>query len=158
MAQTRNNKKGFTILFASLFAGLLLAIGVGIFNIIFKELILASSAKESQFAFYAADSGIECALYWDLREKVFATSTNSTATPAGTLCNGDDITLSSEWNVTTGAGTGVTTFSMDFPPESYCAIVTVTKNAGDTTIESRGYNTCDTENLRRVERGLRVDY
>jgi hypothetical protein len=42
----------------------------------------------------------------------------------------------------------------------YCAIVTVEKRASDgkTYIKSKGYNTCDTGNTRRVERGIEVDY
>lgn len=44
-------------------------------------------------------------------------------------------------------------------PMPSCAIVTVTKNPGGTTyIKSRGYNTCDTSNGRRVERGVEVTY
>jgi len=154
----KKHRKGFTLLFASLIASLLLAIGAGIFSIVFKELILTSSARESQFAFYAADTGIECALYWDLRGRVFATSTASAPTPSGTKCNTNDITTSPSWNVVVGPSSGVTTFSVVFSPEPYCATVTVIKNSGDTTIESRGYNTCDTTNLRRVERGLKVEY
>jgi len=152
------SKKGFTLLFASLIASLLLAISTGIFNIVFKELILASSARESQFAFYSSDSGIECALFWDLKGKVFATSSLSAPTPAGTKCNNQDITISDEWDVSTGANSAVTLFSLNFPPEPYCVTVTVKKEGDDTTLESRGYNTCDTSNLRRVERGLKVEY
>jgi hypothetical protein len=44
------------------------------------------------------------------------------------------------------------------PPYDYCAEATVkkTNNAGviETTIEAKGYNTCDITNPRRVERGL----
>jgi hypothetical protein len=44
-------------------------------------------------------------------------------------------------------------------PSNACAIVNVTKNGDGTTyIKSRGYNTCDTSNGRRVERGVEVLY
>lgn len=66
---------------------------------------------------------------------------------------------------TGGGGTPTRTsvfgFNMDggANPIQTCAIVTVTKNLNDTThIASRGYNTCDTNNTRRIERGLEVDY
>ncbi len=49
------------------------------------------------------------------------------------------------------------TFQVTFSPEPYCADVTVIKG-GATTIESRGYNTCDTGNARRVERAIKVTY
>jgi hypothetical protein len=151
-----STNKGFTLLFASLIAALLLAIGTGIFNIVFKELILTSSAKGSQFAFYSADSGIECALFADLRKRSFATSTGSAPPPSETMCAGQNI--SSGWNVVTGANSAVTTFELTFPPSQQCATVTVIKGGGDTTIEARGYNTCDTSNPRRMERGISVKY
>ncbi|MEK7579408.1 MAG: LamG-like jellyroll fold domain-containing protein, partial [Patescibacteria group bacterium] len=59
-------QRGFTLFYAVLVASLLLAIGIAIFNITFKELVLSSGSRESTNAFYAADSGIECAFYWDL--------------------------------------------------------------------------------------------
>lgn len=60
-------RRGFTLFYAVLTSSLLLAIGLAIFNITFKELVLSSGARESSNAFYAADTGLECALYWDLR-------------------------------------------------------------------------------------------
>ncbi len=59
-------RRGFTLFYSVLVSSLLLAIGMAIFNITFKELVLSSGSRESTNAFYAADSGIECAFYWDL--------------------------------------------------------------------------------------------
>ncbi|HEY4512484.1 MAG TPA: pilus assembly PilX N-terminal domain-containing protein [Candidatus Paceibacterota bacterium] len=56
---------GFTLLFASLIGALVIAVGLAILNITLKQLTLASAGKQSQRAFYSADSGIECALYLD---------------------------------------------------------------------------------------------
>src|SRR5581483_9987816 len=82
MKERSNNRikgnKGFAMLFAVLVASLLLAIGISIFNLTVKELILSSSGRESQFAFYAADTGAECAIYWDFKGvDIFATSTDT---------------------------------------------------------------------------------
>ena len=60
------NKKGFTLLFAVLVSVLVLAIGTSMINIALKQIILSGSGRESQFAFYAANTGVECALYWDI--------------------------------------------------------------------------------------------
>src|SRR3989344_4229619 len=60
-------RRGFTLLFAMIISSIVLSIGLGIFNIALKELVLSSAARESQFAFFAADTGTECALYWDIR-------------------------------------------------------------------------------------------
>lgn len=57
--------RGFTLFYAVLMSSLLLALGLAIFNITYKELILSAGARESAVAFYAADAGLECALFWD---------------------------------------------------------------------------------------------
>jgi len=142
-------QKGFTLLIAVLVAGILLAIGLAIFNITIKELLISSSGRDSQFAFYAADSGTECALYWDQEHNSFATST-----PTTIICNETAMSVG-------GVDTGVpSTFSYEVG--GYCVIVSVTKHDSHprTVIESRGYNTtCEnTTNSRRLERAIRVTY
>lgn len=58
-------KKGFVLAFSLLISSIVLALAFGIFNILLKQIVLTSSARDSQIAFYAADAGAECALYWD---------------------------------------------------------------------------------------------
>ncbi len=164
-------KNGFVLVLAVLLSGVLLSIGITIFNLTFKELMISSSGRESQFAFYAADTAGECVLYWDIRHpgysnSVFATSSGSTliGTESGILCNKQDITdpstgwdANAGWDITGITSTGATTvFDMKFDNGS-CATVTIIKNSGATQIDSRGYNICTT-NPRRVERGLRIKY
>lgn len=60
-----NKKGGIALLMAVLVSSLFFVIGAAIFKIAFIELVLSSAGRESQFAFYSADSGAECALYWD---------------------------------------------------------------------------------------------
>lgn len=62
-----NDKKGFALLFSVLVSVMVLAVGASIINIALKQVILSGAGRESQFAFYAANTGLECALYWDLR-------------------------------------------------------------------------------------------
>jgi hypothetical protein len=57
--------RGFTLFIAIIVSSLLLSVGFSLSNIIFKQLIFSSTGKDSQIAFYAADSGVECASYWD---------------------------------------------------------------------------------------------
>ncbi|MEY2641077.1 MAG: hypothetical protein RL150_470 [Candidatus Parcubacteria bacterium] len=57
---------GFTLLFAVLVSVLVLAVGASVINIALKQVILSGAGRESQYAFYAANTGVECALYWDL--------------------------------------------------------------------------------------------
>ncbi len=79
----KKSQRGAILLIAVTVSSLVLAIGLGILNITNKEIILSSFSKESGKAFYAADTGIECALFWDisyakggLSESPFATSSS----------------------------------------------------------------------------------
>lgn len=153
---TLNHNKGFALLVAVVVSTLMLSIGAVIFNTTIKELRLSSLGRDSQFAFYAADSGIECALFWDIRGHEFATSTDSDPTNTGTFCAGQDITESG-WSVVANPSSARSTFKLTFP-EGYCATVVVNKTIATTTIESRGYNTCVETNPKRVERALRSEY
>ena len=159
-----NKQKGFTLLFASLVGSLLLALGIATFNIVLRELDLSSSARESRKAFYAADSGWECAFFHDRkRPAVFATSTNSLGIPTPTFiqCRNGDISVAS----TRAAFSAVSTFRMPLNDDA-CADVKITKDDNDnkdkiskTFIESRGKNDCTTNpNPNRVERAIRVKY
>ncbi|HRY31044.1 MAG TPA: hypothetical protein P5328_01495 [Candidatus Paceibacterota bacterium] len=184
--------RGFTLLFAVLVSILILSVGISIINLSTKQIILSGSGRESQYAFYAANTGIECAYYFDWNppegKVVFPYNEDSmglTPVGEGIKCayrgtgpvernlydefneiNGyayadlpgmeteegdDDIYITEFWLA----------FDVDLP---YCAHVIVQKkydDSGDspvikTQIDSYGYNTCDPDNPRRVERGLRV--
>lgn len=62
----KKNKKGFAMLFAVLTAGFLVTIGMSIFNISLKELMVSTSIRDSQTAYYASQSAYECFKYWQL--------------------------------------------------------------------------------------------
>ncbi len=66
---------GFTLLLAALVSSIVLAVGAAIFGIAQKQVLLSAIGRDSQFAFYAADTAAECALYWDFRCNYFASST-----------------------------------------------------------------------------------
>jgi len=150
-------KRGFALLYSVLVASLLLAIGLSIFNITIKELVLSSSARDSEFAFFAADTGTDCALYWDYVGGAF-----STEDPAASVnCAGQTAPVTTEVD----GENSTHAFSLDLGADNpYCTDVTVEKTSIEgglfrsTTIVSRGYNTCDAENPRRVERAIRVNY
>ena len=162
MKKISYNSRGFTLLYAVLISSILLAIGIAIFEITVRELRLSSVVRESQYAFYAADSGIECALYWDVQAsttRVFYPGATQTIT-----C--DNQTISNVGGAAYGVGS---TFTASIPEGNRCISVTVTKTAlnGDpnppvrTVIDSRGYNvSCATiaTDQNAVERTLRVSY
>jgi hypothetical protein len=89
-------QKGFTLLIAIVTTAMLLLVSVVVINIALKQLLLVSANKESQSAFYIADSGIECALYWDLKNgaiSAFATTTPSISCNNQTITSGQAIPL-----------------------------------------------------------------
>lgn len=147
---------GFILPFAVLISGVILAVGLAVFNLILKEILLSSSGRESQFAFYAADTGGECALFWDAKQGIFPTSSQSLVYTGAASCAGVSITPFLSSIGTTEAAT--TTFEID--NDQYCIRVTVAKSGGGsvTKIESEGFNTCDVTNPRRVERAIRILY
>ncbi len=149
-------QRGFTLLLAVLISSILLALGSAIFNIVSKEIILSSSGRESQFAFYAADTGIECALYWDGLQKL-ATSTAS----SNIACGGAAVqSFQNIFDAPTGTWTTTFFFFMGPTAANPCATVTVAKRYGpaSTVISSQGYNTCVDTNPVRLERAIRVQY
>lgn len=174
--------KGFTLFYALLVSSLALAIGASIFDITVREIQLSNAATQSQYAVYVADSGAECALYWDSKYvnaatnnnggsgSAFATSSTdslSTATSASLLCNGADVTITTApafWSVTSNAIAATTTFTVNgtliaSKNQTPCAIVYVAKvgNPSITTITAHGYNTCVAGPLQ-LERVFQVTY
>ncbi|MDD5068139.1 MAG: pilus assembly PilX N-terminal domain-containing protein [Candidatus Pacebacteria bacterium] len=170
-------KKGITVLIAALVASILLAIGLSIFNTTVKDLFFASTSKQSEIAFYAADTAAECAQYFDIGfpGQVFATSSIPIVpAPTSRFCVTFDITnpgqnaSGSYWDPGTPTVSSATTkFKLHFPsPIKACAEVTVTKEGlpdginSKTTISSFGYDTtCEKiSNPRTVQRGIQFSY
>lgn len=162
--------RGFTLLFASLVVSLVLSIGLSIASVSLKQFLLASSGRESQAAFYNADTGIECALYYD-RGKVdgFAFPTDSSDVAGTLICNGqvaDGQIIASIPNATTTTRYEINPAGLTCNVNSKSFAIEVDKDeinpAGselfNTEIRARGYNTCESTNPRRVERGLKVKY
>jgi hypothetical protein len=164
----QKNNSAFTVLFAVIVSSLILALGLGIVAITMKEVKLSGAGRDSQLAFYSADSGLECAMYWDLRGDFFATSSDSS--PQGIKCNKLATTTTI---LPSGANSATSTFRMcmgikgavgsevcdDTKPCADVAVSKVTESGTTTTaIDSRGYNSCDANNQRRLERGYRVVY
>ena len=168
--------KGFTLFFALLVSSLALAIGVSIYDITVRELNLSEAATQSQYAVYAADTGAECALYWENKyttgnanggsNSAFATSSLDTEAPAsGIICSGQDVAAvavaASTWpqaGATTNAAT--TTFTIaGATTAAPCTTVTVAKsgNPSMTSVVSYGYNTCTAGPLQ-LERVFQVTY
>lgn len=174
MKNILKNKNGYTLLFAVIVSSIVLSVGISILNISRKEFKLAVASRDSVSAFYAADTGFECALNQD---NYFATS--STAGIAITCVNQSITMFPTFPNASPGLSDGPGMFTFDLrmgPTSKACANVTVLKyykldTALDslvpaTTIESRGYNvgwntgnnTCSVNSPNRVERAIRYTF
>lgn len=170
----KNKKeKGFTMLFAVLVSVIVLAVGASIISIALKQVVLSGIGRESQYAFYSANTGVECALYWDLNFDVFAeTDAGQTGVNRETANCADMRLVDGALGATPEYGPNnetlvINRFSLDMDQGSRCVDVDVIKNVitvnnvdvvSSTTIMSRGYNNCDENSPRRVERGLQITY
>jgi hypothetical protein len=145
-------KKGFAMLFTVLIMSLILTIAVGISNITFKQTILSGLAKDSQIAFYQADRGIECGMYYDITVNAF---------PKGTVTPQNQITCgNSQLTYDAGQSASDHFVFVESSASNTSPCVTVTFDKTDAlkyTVYADGYNLCG-ESPRKVERSLSVTY
>lgn len=152
------NPRGFALLVAILIATVAVTLGVSLLDISYKQVVLTSTAKQSRIGFYAADSAMECALYYD--QQVNAFSYSNPVSAANVRCQNmlpQSYTTYTE-NVG-GVSRRVTVFSVPCATGGSNATITVYKRStGQTLIYATGYNSCNASEPRRVERGLKVSY
>lgn len=156
----QNPVRGFTLLIAVVLTSVLLAIGLALLDIAYKQIVLSSTAKQSQYAFYAADSALECALYAD--QKLNAFYYNESA-DVDIECKGVDVVNYSE---SQSGGIRTTKFSIPCAGGGVSADVTVEKTDGSVAcsgaskncLYATGFNSCNASDARRLERGLKVVY
>jgi len=165
-------QRGFTLLIAALVSSIVLALASAIFSIAQKQVILASLSQQSQYAFYAADTMAECALYWDTRYGYFAPTTPSgAALPYPPTCDGQSIALAT---ALVGQSYPYTITYPQIPQVNlgggkYCAQLTVTQTQDNSTvpatirtnIHADGFNvSCGTIGTSRtaLERSVELNY
>ena len=162
-------ERGIALYIAITVTGALLLVSFGIVELALKQVAISSAGRDSQEAFYAADSGGECAIYWDVKNPAgLGTSAFATSTGQPISCNADIANFANVAIVVAHSSydsankVGTSTFTVTFLPEPHCAKVNVVKSdvggVLKTKIESKGYNTCDTASYRRVERAIRISY
>src|SRR3990167_9509283 len=126
----KNKSAGFVILYAVIISSMVLAIALGVLDIAYKEIKFSTSARDTNDAFFAADTGLECALFND---KSTGDSFVEVGFSGEIVCRGGAITLNGsfpEWDfIISQLG------SVGEP----CARVNVKKDTA-TTITSSGYN------------------
>lgn len=167
---TTPSMRGITLLISVILSSVVLSVALALLDISYKQQLLASTAKQSQKAFYNADTAMECALYWDQQFAAFDYVATTYLTN-GFTCNGQTIVITpSSWapvpqNSSTVAGGTRTTF-FNIPCNASLGQGTgllgqatiVKSSSGATTVYTSGYSSCDTSDQRRIERGLKILY
>ena len=127
---SHSNQKGIALLFSILITSGLLIVAFGIAEVSFKESVFSLEARDSNRAFTAADTGIECAMYMDSMQAFTGTSSDPF------YCHGINV------SVTQSSSTQFQ-FALGITPTS-CAQIYIDKAAGtagtSTQIDSYGYN------------------
>ncbi|MDB5265240.1 MAG: hypothetical protein JWN64_811 [Parcubacteria group bacterium] len=158
--------RGFTLLIAVVMTSVLLSVALALIDVSYKQVLLASTARLSGIAIYAADSGVECALYYD-RLATFAYGTAPSS--QSITCNGTSVPVTT---TTYSSSIQKTTFTMpcvagaqsDITMYKTNGVATCNFSAGSsapvssTCIYTTGYSSCNSADLRRVERAYKVTY
>lgn len=145
---------GFVLLFVIVISSIILAITLSIMDISLKEIKFGTSVRDTNDAFFAADTGAECAL---MNDKSTSNSFVQTGGSGTVTCLGGSIPINGaypSWNfVLSGLGSG---------GGLSCARVTVDKSVSPATaIISKGFNNGGSScvsNSNTVERQLELNY
>jgi hypothetical protein len=153
----KNTPRAFTLLITMILVSVILSVSFALLDIAYKQVYLTSISTQSQVAFYNADSGLECALYWDQQQDEFDFSSEPLS---GTIsCEGQTIGFAA------GAGVTARTTTFTIPcagdgasGDGNASIIIYKQPTGATAMYSNGFNTCKAADPRRVERGLKTSY
>ncbi len=149
------NPRGFTLLISMIFTSVVLSVGLALMDVAYKQAVLVAASRQSEYAFYNADSAMECALEQD---QVFDTFDYSSGATSGTfMCEGQTVTYTNPLT----SPTRTATFSIPCTGGGSNASTTVYKKASGavtTTFYTDGFNDCDPTNIQRLERGLQAKY
>lgn len=153
------DQRGYAILFTVIIVSAISVITAGLSNTAYKQLILSSLAKDSQAAFYQSDTATDCALYADQVD-----FENPVFKDGGTWSCGE-----SSLNVTPLVAGGYKIEPQNQTSKNPCfrisvnkSVVAVDDGSGNTEtkteISAKGYNICDKNNTRTVEREIQINY
>lgn len=145
-----HTSRGFTLLLAALVSSVVLALGAAIYGLVVKELELSGLGRDSQFAFFAADTAAECALYWDVRYQYFGQTAPIGVNPPQPQCASQSLNPA----VTQGVRTAYPyTMSFTYAPGGYCVEVYVQKCNGPIATDG----TCTPSGTNQVHTRIHAD-
>lgn len=146
-----NLQSGYALLFTMVILSIVSAIAMGVSSTMYKSSILSSTAKDSEMAFYQADTAVECGIYMAEFEGL---ANIGNTFDCGIDQNGNSMVLTKD---------SPQNNQYTFEPSSFtngpCFKIFIDKsNSSLSVIEGRGYNTCNTLDPKLLERGLKIEY
>jgi len=151
-------KDGFALLFTVLIVSIVLTLTLTIVDISYRQSVLSGLAKDSQIAFYQADAGLECGLYYDVTRGAFprnsALDSLLESNYATITCGGITLSLQS---FADGSNDDYFIYTADSGTFPCVKIIFDKSDPIENVIEAHGYNEC-TQSDRQVERTLKVTY
>lgn len=160
-----NKKRGIALFYVVLVAGVVVIASFAVSRIALKETIFSNLGKQSQQAFYAANSGLECAMYWDLKHAKFSEAFPDfgVISTENMECARNDLEdIKNDQKIDQSGNTHQYEFTIsNLNGSDLCADIVVEKTYNnpdiDTKIEVRGRTSCSSAG-RAVERAILTNY
>lgn len=140
-------QKGYALMFTLLIISLIVAIASGVALTLSKNLVLANTARESQKAFYEADTAGECGLFAMRFIDLNSYASNGDTFSCGDLSLGVSSYVLNQYTLSDSNLSGAT---------DPCFTINIDNTGSPVVIEARGYNACGGANV--VERGIEIVY
>ncbi len=165
------NQKGYAMLFTVVIISAISVITAGLTSAIYKQMVLSSLAKDSQIAFYQADTASDCALYSDL-VKVMSPDSTFLTDEIGDNWKCGNFELKKKLINPEDPTEGYILSFLDENTSDPCFKIEIRKTLNNETVDedgkvipktdieirAKGYNICDKTNPRTVEREIQVNY
>jgi len=122
MVDKQKQQSGFALLVSLIVVAAVLSIGLAILDLSIKQVRLASTTKDSEIAFHAANAGMECARFWRRQASV----SMEAGDPTEFGCFGDTVSVNAgSVNYSSADGTAyVYTHRMDWATNDRCSVIT----------------------------------
>jgi len=156
---------GYAMLFTVIIVSAITVITAGLSNIVYKQLTLSSLAKDSQIATVWADTANECSIFFEqvVAKRYLAEGDHSTWN-----CGGINFNIGGNWEDLTLEVYEGGNYSYELTPKEegldpcFSFKVDSSRNVSsdpkNVTITSSGYNICNKNKIRTVERSYRINY
>ena len=160
MKKDNLNNDGFVLLYAVLVTMVVVTVGVLMINIVTRQIVLSSVARNSQVAFYAANAGVECVTYWN-SQKLFGFDTETENGGSIFIAPTEQIDFAcgdSNISISNTSISGGYKYRWSFLAKNGCVDVEVNMNNDGTNflVKAEGYNSdldglkCKTANIGRL--------